>query len=214
MSSARVLLIEYVRLLLAENDHGFTSDVSALLKQRGLNVGRLLGQGLHGSAYEYGPDRVVKVSIAKDARAAAEQVRSLLALRDRNSSALVTMYDAGVLGPVNLSSDRWVTKDGVAFYYVMERVFELPEEERRLATRLLNDLMAAPGDEKKTVFVARRVFKRDGDDVDIVDKTLKVFRALQADGINHRDINRGALMVTKEGEYRLVDTESASLVHA
>lgn len=212
MPSARVLLVEYVRLLLEEGDHGFTSDVASLLGQRGLDVGPLLGQGLHGSAYEFGPGRVIKVSVAKDARAAEEQVRSLKALQDRNSSALVAMYDAGVLGPVSLSSDRWVTKDGVAFYYVMERVFELPEDERRLATRLLNDLVAAPGEEKKTVFVARRVFKRDGEDPEIVDRTLRVFRALQADGIKHRDINRGALMANAAGDYKLVDTESASVM--
>lgn len=212
MSSTRVLLVEYIRLLFEEGDHGFTSDVAHLLKQHGLSVGALLGQGLHGSAYEFGPDRVIKVSVAKNDVAAADQVRSLRSLLDRNSAALVTMYDAGVLGPVNLSSDRWVTRTGVAFYYVMERVFELPESERQLATRLLNDLVSAPSDEKKTVFVARRVFKRDGEDVGIVDRTLRVFHALRADGIKHRDINRGALMGNKAGEYKLVDTESASVV--
>lgn len=212
MSNARVLLSEYIRLFLNENDHGFTSDIESLLQQHGLSIGRLLGQGLHGSAYEFGSDRVIKVSIAKDARGAQDQVRSLRALQERGSSALVIMYDSGVLGPVSLSNDRWVTKDGVAFYYVMERVFELPEDERRLATRLLNDLMSAPGDEKKIAFVARRVFKRDGENVDIVDRTLRVFHAMQSDGVSHRDINRGALMVNKVGEYKLVDTESASVV--
>lgn len=212
MSSARVLLVEYIRILLHEGDHGFLSDVSGLLAQHGLAVGRMLGQGLHGSAFEFDNDKVIKVSVAKDARSAADQVRSLQALRARGSAALARMYDAGVLGPVSLSSDRWVTRDGVAFYYVMERVFDLPEDERQLATRLLNDLVSSPGDEKKTVFVARRVFKRDGDDVGIIDKALSVFHALRADGIHHRDINRGALMATQTGEYRLVDTESASLL--
>ena len=210
MSSARVLLAEYIRFLL--EDHGFTSDVESLLRQHGLPIGRMLGQGLHGSAYEFGQDRVIKVSVAKDPADATNKVRSLQALQKMGSSSLVTMYDSGILGPVSLSSDRWVTRDGIAFYYVMERVFELPEDERRLATRLLNDLVESPGDEKKIAFVARRVFKRDGEDPDIVDRTLHVFHAMRSDGIRHSDINRGALMANKAGDYKLADTESASVV--
>lgn len=211
MSSARVLLVEYIRLLFLESDHGFQSDVEPLLRQHGIAVGRLLGQGLHGTAFEMGPDRVIKVSVAKDAAAAARHVKDLAGLRQKNSPAIAAIYDVGVLGPVHLSDDRWVNQQGIAFYYVMERLFPLPADEVKLAVRLLNELVGSPADEKKVVFVARRVFKRDGEDVGIIDRTLQVFHALQVAGIHHRDINSGVLMANKAGEYKLVDMESASV---
>jgi len=205
----RSLLKEYVAFILNEHINDFTMNIESMLKQHGIVIGKPLGCGLHGYAFEIDDDKAIKVSIAKNFTIATETVARLKTLQKVQSDAFAMIYDAGVLEHVHLNDERWVNKDGVAFYYVMERLFKLNKEDATLARRLLNQLIADPRQAKKTLFVAKRIFQRDGDDVSIVDRVERLFTSIINDNVIHRDINAGALMSNLAGDYKLIDLESA-----
>lgn len=186
-------------------------------------VGKFLGAGYYGEAYEVnGGDRVLKVSVAKDEAAANATLDKIRAIDALGSDAFVKVWDYGILCDVDLPGSRYMVKSGTAYFYVMERLFPLSADEKKVATRTLADLeemSKLPGYErerKKYMFAKGRLYRRDGDmeegGPDPLSKAADLFDRMRAAGAGHRDMHRENIMQNADGQYKMIDLEQAKLL--
>ena len=183
------------------------------------DVGQLLGSGHFGEVYVLGDDRVLKLGIAKS----DDVVNALFKRLDSvTSDALVRVYDFGRLCHVKLpSTTKHIVKDGIAYFYVMERLFWLPKVDSRIAARTVNDLeeLSKRPDydaaRKKYVFSMTRRYRQDGDidgDVDPVAKAVDLFDKLRSSNVFHSDMHAQNIMQDRDGRYKFIDVESARIL--
>lgn len=187
------------------------------------DVGKFLGSGLYGEAYEVdGGDKVLKVSVSKSEAEAKSFLNKLRDLQALPSDVFCEVFDYGTLCDVHLPGTKYMVKDGTAYFYVMERLVPIPPSEVKIAVRTIHDLkeMSSKPDyaaaRKKYAFVKRREYVKDGDiepgSRDPLAGGMDMFDRMTAAGVDHRDIHGGNLMVNSDGRYKLVDLESALIL--
>ncbi len=182
-------------------------------------IGKFLGAGYYGETYEVdGGDKVMKVSVAKteaDANKTLDKVREIDAL---GSDAFVKVFDYGVLCEIDIPDSKYMIKSGVAYFYVMERLFPLSADEKKVATRTLNDLESLANkpdferERKKYMFSKGRQYKRDGDDESALVAAADLFDRMRAVGAGHRDMHKENVMKNAEGRFKMIDLEQAKLL--
>ncbi len=187
------------------------------------NIGKFLGSGYYGETYEVdGGDKVLKVAIAKTEADANAFMAKLEALQAKNSDVFCAVFDHGILCDLSIPDSKYMVKEGMAYYYVMEKLKPIPANEAKIASQVINDLedlARKPNYEherKKYMFSKSRQYKRDGDieegGPDPLKKAADLFDRMRAGGLSHRDMHSKNIMQNSDGIYKLIDLESAKLV--
>lgn len=199
------------------------------------DVGGLLGRGGQGEAYEVGDDKVLKVGIAKSQGDAERVVGKLKAIQSLDDSVFVSVFDFGVLCPVEAEGFR--TDSGFAYFYLMERLTPLSKDDARRASKVLTELSdihsSHSGSElsqamKKFRFVKGRELKQEAklqnradgtDDWDetnvdggITIKAMDLFERMTSAGFKHVDMNSNNIMSARDGSLKLIDVESTAFL--
>lgn len=191
------------------------------------DVGGLIGRGGQGEAYALGPDRVLKIGLAKDSSAAESLMDKLDRMESDANDVVVSVFDHGVLCDVD---------GGVAYFYVMERLNPLDDDSARRASKILTELVdlhaSSKGDleqlRKKFLFVKTRELKQEAklqnkaEDTDEWDETnvdggitmgaIDLFDRMTKAGMRHVDMNSSNIMKTSGGSLKLIDVESMKFV--
>ena len=191
------------------------------------DVGKFLGSGMFGETYEIdGGDKVLKIAIAKtdaEANAFLDHVRKVAQL---DSDVFVKAYDFGILCDVEVpKTTKYVNKTGVAYFYIMDRLFPLQSEEAKIAARTMDDLIQIEksGMEHERAGKKARYLKfktkyhvKEGNieegGSNPVAKAFDLHDRMKAAGVSHKDIHGDNIMQDADGSYKLVDLEAAKLL--
>ena len=187
------------------------------------DIGRFIDSGYYGEAYEVdGGDKVLKVGVAKTEEEAETLLSKLDSLSALGSDVFVQVLDHGILCDVDLPKSKYMVKSGVAYYYVMEKLFPIPPGEVKIVSRTVNDLedMARRTDyekiRKKYLWSKSREDRRDGDieeeGPDPLIKAADLWSRMMEAGVTHRDMHTKNIMQDADGHYKLIDLESAKLI--
>lgn len=174
------------------------------------DVGKMLGKGLHGEAYEI-DGNVLKIGIAKDEDEAQKIVDNILSLKSKNNGAFVDVIDAAVLCPIKSEDSRWVLKEGVAFYYIMEKLTPISKDVTKYAARIYWDIIEADKKGqplKGPVNSWKKRFKSEGDDPKLVDDIMSLYERVKSSGFSHNDIKSDNIGYSESGELKLMDLDS------
>jgi serine/threonine protein kinase len=189
------------------------------------DIGKLIGTGYYGEAYEVdGGDKVLKVAIGKSDSEAKSFLDKLRDIQSLDSGVFCEVYDFGLLCDVSLPDSKYMVKEGTAYFYIMEKLVPIPPNEVKIASRTVNDLedlARKPNYEqerKKYMFSKAREYKRDGDiedgGVDHLKKGADLFDRMRKAGVGHRDMHTKNILQNADGEYKLIDLESAKILTA
>lgn len=189
-----------------------------------VDLGRFLASGYYGETYEVdGGTKVLKIGIMKAEIDTENLFKKLDEIKNLDSDAFVQVFDYGVLCDVDLPQSKYIIKSGIAYYYMMEKLLPIPAAELKIATRTVNDLEdleRKPGFEqalKKYIWSKGREYKRDGEieegGSNPLEKAIDLFKRLRAAGARHHDMHKENIMQDPDGNYKLIDLESAKLLH-
>lgn len=193
-------------------------------------VGGLIGRGGQGEAYALGPDKVLKVGLAKTQSDAEGIMEKLDRLGSNDGGVFVSVFEHGLLCDVEAEGFR--ADSGTAYFYVMERLTPMDKDDARRASKILTelaDIHATKGQDvaqlrKKFHFVKNRELKQDAKAQNQADGTdewnesnidggitamaIELFDKMIASGMKHVDMNSNNVMKALDGSLRLIDMES------
>lgn len=189
------------------------------------DIGKFLGAGAYGEAYEVdGGDKVLKISVAKSEAEAEALLSKLDKIGQLNSEVFPKLFDSGILCDVQIPGSKWMVNEGTAYFYVMEKLVPLTKSEAKIVSRTVNDLETIERlpaaqqaqERKKYMFSKARQYKRDGDieegDGNPLEGGAELFDKLRASGMSHSDMHSQNIMKNAQGQYKLIDLESAKFL--
>lgn len=213
------------------------------LKQK---VGDFIHHGWYGEVYELAidPEKVIKLSVALDENNAIRELDDIKHIESIDSPAVPKIYDYGILCDIDLSGLKRLNlemggiKDhGVAYYYVMERLYSLDNDEGSTIETILQSLhqiwdksdpRGSEIKQRQFIFRNRQELRKEAikrnkeEDTDewdeqnvdggLFQRILNLFEYMQLRGIVHHDIHGGNIMQNADGELKLVDLESIEII--
>ncbi len=211
------------------------------LKQK---VGDFIGAGWYGEVYELAIDseKVIKFSVSKDETQALREIDDIKYLESMDSPAVPKVYDYGILCDVDYHPKpsgvkQENIKHGVAYYYVMERLYTMDRGEVGIVKQILEDLFqiwdrkdTRESEIKQRQYIFRnlqelrreakkRNQEEESDEYDewnvdggLFKKILELFEYLKSKKIFHHDAHEDNIMQNADGDIKLIDLESIEVL--
>jgi RIO-like serine/threonine protein kinase len=153
-------------------------------------IGESLGCGSDGYVYQYGPNRVLKVSTFAfhNPRVAIERVKFFL---QRPHKHVVNVYACGLIGEV--------------YWYEMEQLRPLSEEEVNIFYEVFENHDEYMADLGATWQL--RIYKKHRKSR-LHRRMLRFLRQAQKLPLIHHDLHNDNIMKDRRGKYKLIDVES------
>lgn len=180
-----------------------------------IEPGTLLGDGFHGEVFEItsDPNKVVKYSCVSDAMVGDQSLQSffenlsdVLDFQKRNDYAcFVQVFDFGLLHSGKRVSYRNRKESFILYYMVMEKLFPLTSDEKKLFKTICDAYEQHSPSIKKIVNEQADWLSFDKE------KVFSFLNQFDNSPIVQNDFQRRNIMKDREGNYKIIDFDYSEL---